>query len=165
MVLVGYEIHVSSVSNSLFAELSRKVSSPLMLFVIRDSQNSLFLTFVFLPEKPSVDVFNEVFRYGRERKKVAKASKALLKSGTSIVVAKERCEFLDLLYSYNVQVLMPYIIYSGSRLFSVIGESSDVERFVGNLMSYYGSRNVSLKRLQASEAIYRHVKTIARCFA
>ena len=46
-----------------------------------------------------------------------------------------------------------------------VSNSFNVKRFVGNLMSCYGSRNVSLKCLQASEAVYRHVKTIARYFA
>jgi predicted DNA binding protein len=165
MVLVGYEIYVSSVSSSLFAELSRKVSSPLMLFVIRDSQSSLFLTFAFLPERLSTNVFDEVFRYSRESKKVVKVSRYLVKGGMSFIAFKERCEFLDLLYSYNVQVLMPYIISAGSRLFYVVGEDNNVERFIGNMLSYYGSRNVFLKRLQASEVIHRHVKAITRYFA
>jgi predicted DNA binding protein len=164
MVFIGYEIRVSSVSNSLFAEFSKKVSSPLILSVFRDFHNSLFLVYVFLPEKSSTDVLDKAFRYSRERKKVVKVSRILAKGGISLVVFKERCEFLDLLHSYNVQILMPYIIYLGSRLFYVIGENNEVERFVGNVLSYYGSRNVFLKRLQVSEAVYRHVKAITRYF-
>jgi predicted DNA binding protein len=165
MVLVSYEILVSSVSSSLFAEFSRKVSSPLMLFVIRDSRSSLFLTFAFLPERPSNNVLDEVFRCSRESKKVVKVSRYLVKGGMSLIVFKERCEFLDLLHSYNVQVLMPYMISAGSRLFYVIGENNNVERFIDNILGYYGSRNVFLKRLQVSEVVYRHVKTVARYFA
>jgi predicted DNA binding protein len=60
---------------------------------------------------------------------------------------------------------MPYIISAGSRLFYVIGEDNNVERFIGNMLSYYGSKNVFLKRLQVSEVIHRHVKAITRYFA
>jgi len=61
-------------------------------------------------------------------------------SHSIILAVKERCEFFQLINDYNIRIVKPYIMFHGLRKFCVYGDRSSVERFIDNLLSYYGPK-------------------------
>jgi len=64
-----------------------------------------------------------------------------------MIAVKERCEFYELIENYGVTLLSPYIVKGGKRIFCVMGEEEHIEKYIDNLQSYYGKKNITAKRI------------------
>lgn len=144
----SYYVEARASSESMFANISRQVSNPLILYVDRDNRSSLYFVAAYLPSRRIENISSVVKDLrGRERSKIITFKEYASPSGNLAVALKESCEFLQLLYSYNVKLTLPYMIHRGIRKFCVYGDSRDIEKYLDNLIAYYGSKNVSSREI------------------
>jgi predicted DNA binding protein len=162
MGLVSYVVKTSSSTGSLFVGMSREVSSPLLLHV-NSLGNSLYLVTVYTHELIPLSVIKEF--YGRsEKSRIVSMSRYVSENLSILTVVKERCEFLELAKGYNVVIQSPYIVHRGSRIYCITGYREPVDKYIDNLQSYYGRRNVIVKRGNPARCLEDIVKIAIRNF-
>ncbi len=154
------EIATLSTSQSFFAKLSRSVKSSAELFVYPYEQ--LYLTIGYLPKAISREEIYNVVRHEKNKILEIRVARSLTPGGTYIVVLKERCEFYELLETYDVMISIPYRIYDGRRSFCVFGREEKLERYLDNLRSSYGSRNVVYRASRVDECVRGQMNALVK---
>lgn len=156
------EVATLSTSQSFFAKLSRSTRSTVELFVY--PYERLYLTVGYLPKAVSREELYNVL--GDERGKVLEMTveRSPVPQGTYVVALKERCEFYRLLETYGVVISVPYRISDGRRSFCIFGEERELERYLENLESFYGSKNVVYRATRVNECVRRQVSALVRNF-
>lgn len=163
MKIKSYYVEAKASSESMFANISRKISNPLVLYVDRDTRNSLYFVAVYSPSKQQANFSNVVRNFGsKEKSNIVAIREYTSSSGNLALVLKESCEFLQLLASYNVKLALPYTIHRGIRRFCVYGDPRDLNKYVDNLIAYYGSKNVALREVEIPKCFELSVLQAAR---
>lgn len=163
MHLTSYIITTHTSSNSLFVPLTRQSTTPLILYVSRDPKDPVYTVITYTKDLELLPRVNELLR--NRDSKILSLNRFISERSLLMIAVKERCEFYELIENYGVTLLSPYIVKGGKRIFCVMGEEEHIEKYIDNLQSYYGKKNITAKRSSLAECIENTIKVLSSNYA
>ncbi|MEM4769877.1 MAG: helix-turn-helix domain-containing protein [Desulfurococcaceae archaeon] len=163
MKIKSYVVTAKASPESLFASISKRIAEPLVLYVDRDEKSKLYFV-AFHSRVNQSDALSEAVKNlrGKEKSKIIALKEFKNSTSYFALALKDSCEFLELLISYNVKLVVPYTIHRGFRRFCVFGYAADIEKYLDNLRAYYGEKNVYVKNTDLQQCFEQALITASR---
>jgi len=147
--LIPVSITITKYHKSLLAKLSTYLTKPLYVEVYKHPEISKYVVLAYTSDENLCSYFQKVrkmFSY-----KVIGVSCDSSAEASYFVALKSKCEFYELLEKHGIIVLMPYVFRNGSRYFNALVERSKLESFISDLQSWYGKKNVYVKKMKSMD--------------
>jgi predicted DNA binding protein len=156
------KITTTTVSRSFFAKLSKYSQAPIYLFVHRYWQEPIYLVVAYTNTALEPDKLRT--SYLSEKGKFLKMKKLSNSAETYLLAVKERCEFYELIENYNATLSIPYAVRDGKRVFCVYGGEADLEKYVSNLRSFYGEKNIVVEKTTPVRCVQEYMHDAIRSY-
>ncbi len=161
--IASYAVVAKASASSLFGELSRRINEPVVLYVDRNDKEKLYFTIAITSKhwNFSKEYSSEIYKNSG----VIFLEELKFDSHSVVLAVKERCDFLQLIDYYNIRIVKPYIMFHGLRKFCIYGDQSNIEKYIDNLLSYYGLKNVAFTAKPLPSCIKDMVHEITKSYA
>jgi len=153
-----YEVVVGSTKNSLFGTLSLALGTHIDILVVKVSEE-LYLTLA-TTNLSSFDMlrFKEIYKVFRRNVLGVHVNRE--RSTVTIVAAKYKCPFYELVDSVNVVLVPTYSYDSGVRKFFIAGSPDRARKLFNDLREVYG--DVDVRRVRWSRVVEERRKYVIR---
>jgi predicted DNA binding protein len=148
LVIRSYAISIKASTDSVFVKISKKIDSPIILYVDKDDINQTYMVIIHTNLLEIGTVLNFLQKINmNEKTKILTVKEYRISRDRYALALKEKCEFYGILEEYNVRLMVPYVIRNGMRKFCIYGDKYNVEKYIENLKNYYGKSYVEIKQM------------------